>query len=111
MPSAALPSASPARLGSCSPQPRAGRRGGRSRRAAALARARLGQAGCRGVRRDHHRAVASGGLLLAGRFMHARSFLKEEMDVKLRVNGMRCTFWSLRILAGLNIFAIIMAFV
>jgi uncharacterized membrane protein YecN with MAPEG domain len=43
--------------------------------------------------------------------MHAKSLLKDEMDVTLRVNGMKCTFWSLRILAGLNIFAIIMAFI
>ena len=54
---------------------------------------------------------ASGALLLVGRFMHAKSFLKDEMDVTLRVNGMKCTFWSLRILAGLNIFAIVMALI
>mgnify|MGYP005695969679 FL=1 len=54
---------------------------------------------------------ASGLLLVIGRFMHAKSFLKDEMEVVLRVNGMKCTFWSLRILAGLNIFAIIMAFI
>ena len=54
---------------------------------------------------------ASGGLLLVGRFMHAKSFLKDEMDVTLRINGMKCTFWSLRILAGLNIFAIVMTLI
>ena len=43
--------------------------------------------------------------------MHAKSFLKDEMDTQLRVNGMKCTFWSLRILAGLNILAIIMLLV
>ena len=54
---------------------------------------------------------ASGALLVAGRFMHAKSFLKDEIDTQLRVNGMKCTFWSLRILAGLNILAIIMLLV
>ena len=54
---------------------------------------------------------ASGVLLLVGRFLHAKSFLKDEMDYDLRVKGMKCTFWSLIILSGLNIFSILMAII
>ena len=54
--------------------------------------------------------ILVGGLFLIGRFLHAQSFLKEEMDIDLRVKGMKCTFWSLRIMSGLNFFSIAMSF-
>ena len=54
--------------------------------------------------------ILVGGLFLIGRFLHAQSFLKEEMDIDLRVKGIKCTFWSLMIMSGLNLFSIAMSF-
>ncbi|MCH9781716.1 MAG: MAPEG family protein [Betaproteobacteria bacterium] len=54
--------------------------------------------------------ILVGGLFLIGRFLHAQSFLKDKMDIDLRVKGMKCTFWSLIIMSGLNFFSIAMSF-
>lgn len=54
--------------------------------------------------------VLVGGLFLGGRFLHAQSFLKDEMDIDLRVKGIKYTFWSLMIMSGLNLFSIAMSF-
>ena len=54
--------------------------------------------------------ILVGGLFLIGRFLHAQSFLKDEMDIDLRVKGIKCTFWSLMVMSGLNLFSIAMSF-
>ncbi len=38
-----------------------------------------------------------------GRIIHAKSFLKKTMDLKQRVQGMKFTFWTMIIMAVLNI--------
>jgi uncharacterized membrane protein YecN with MAPEG domain len=38
-----------------------------------------------------------------GRIIHAKSFLKKTMDLKQRVQGMKFTFWTMVIMAVLNI--------
>jgi uncharacterized membrane protein YecN with MAPEG domain len=48
-----------------------------------------------------------GGLLILGRYFHAKAFLKDTIDLDGRVLGIKCTFWSIRLMAAMNIFAII----
>ena len=38
-----------------------------------------------------------------GRIIHAKSFLKKTMDLKQRVQGMKLTFWTMVVMAVLNI--------
>ena len=38
-----------------------------------------------------------------GRIIHAKSFLKKTMDLKQRVQGMKFTFWTMVVMALLNI--------
>jgi len=38
-----------------------------------------------------------------GRIIHAKSFLKKTMDLKQRVQGMKFTFWTMVVMAVLNI--------
>ena len=38
-----------------------------------------------------------------GRIIHAKSFLKKTMDLKQRVQGMKFTFWTMIVMAILNI--------
>lgn len=38
-----------------------------------------------------------------GRIIHAKSFLKKTMDLKQRVQGMKFTFWTMIVMATLNI--------
>lgn len=38
-----------------------------------------------------------------GRIIHAKSFLKKTMDLKQRVQGMKFTFWTMVVMAILNI--------
>jgi len=38
-----------------------------------------------------------------GRIIHAKSFLKKTMDLKQRVQGMKFTFWTMIVMAVLNI--------
>ena len=38
-----------------------------------------------------------------GRIIHAKSFLKKTMDLKQRVQGMKFTFWTMIVMALLNI--------
>jgi len=38
-----------------------------------------------------------------GRIIHAKSFLKKTMDLKQRVQGMKFTFWTMVVMAVLNV--------
>lgn len=53
---------------------------------------------------------AFGSFFLVGRYLHAKSFLKNEVDIQLRVKGTKATFWSLTLMAGLNLLALIVSF-
>ncbi len=48
-----------------------------------------------------------GGLLLVGRFLHAKAFLKDKIDVSNRALSIKFTFWSIRLMVAINIFALI----
>ena len=50
-----------------------------------------------------------GALFIAGRYIHVKSFLKKTMDISMRVQGMKLTFWSLLIMAGMNLFALVVS--
>jgi len=47
-----------------------------------------------------------GLLFLAGRYFHATSFLKDEINSSQRVMGMKLTFWSILIMAILNLITV-----
>ena len=48
-----------------------------------------------------------GLFFLIGRYLHASSFLKEEIDSSNRVLGMKITHWSIILMAILNIITVI----
>ena len=48
-----------------------------------------------------------GLFFLIGRYLHATSFLKEEIDSSNRVLGMKITHWSIILMAILNIITIV----
>ncbi|XOJ89219.1 MAPEG family protein [Methylophilaceae bacterium Uisw_097] len=48
-----------------------------------------------------------GLFFLIGRYLHATSFLKEEIDSSNRVLGMKITHWSIILMAILNIITVI----
>ena len=48
-----------------------------------------------------------GLFFLIGRYLHASSFLKEEIDSSNRVLGMKITHWSIILMAILNIITIV----
>jgi len=52
-----------------------------------------------------------GGLLLVGRFLHAKSFTLPGTDKIKRVQGMKFTFWSIRLMAGMLIFSFLISFI
>ena len=52
-----------------------------------------------------------GGLLFVGRFLHSKSFTTNGTDKTKRVQGMRFTFWSILLMAGMNIFAFFARFI
>ena len=52
-----------------------------------------------------------GGLLLVGRFLHAKSFTLPGTDKIKRVQGMKCTFWSIRLMAAMLIFSFLISFI
>ena len=52
-----------------------------------------------------------GGLLFIGRFLHAKSFTTPGTDKTKRVQGMKLTFWSIQLMAGMNIFAFLVGFI
>ena len=47
-----------------------------------------------------------GGLLFVGRFLHAKSFAIPGIDKIKRVQGMKCTLWSIRLMAAMLIFSL-----
>jgi uncharacterized membrane protein YecN with MAPEG domain len=51
-----------------------------------------------------------GGLLFVGRFLHAKSFTIPGTDKVKRVQGMQCTFWSMRLMAAMLIFSLLVSF-
>ena len=51
-----------------------------------------------------------GGLFFIGRIFHAQSFLKDEIDLPLRVKGMQLTFWSIILMSGMNLFSLLVSF-
>ena len=48
-----------------------------------------------------------GLFFLIGRYLHASSFLKEEIDSSNRILGMKITHWSIILMAILNIITVI----
>ena len=52
-----------------------------------------------------------GGLLLVGRFLHAKSFTMPSIDKTKRVQGMKLTFWSIRLMAAMLIFSFLISFI
>ena len=48
-----------------------------------------------------------GLFFLIGRYLHATSFLKEEIDSSNRVLGMKITHWSIILMAILNIITVV----
>ena len=52
-----------------------------------------------------------GGLLLVGRFLHAKSFTMPNIDQSKRVQGMKFTFWSIRLMAAMVIFSFLISFI
>ena len=48
-----------------------------------------------------------GLFFLIGRYLHASSFLKEEIDSSSRVLGMKITHWSIILMAILNIITVV----
>ena len=52
-----------------------------------------------------------GGLLLVGRFLHAKSFTMPTIDKAKRIQGMKCTFWSIRLMAAMLIFALFISLI
>ena len=52
-----------------------------------------------------------GGLLLVGRFLHAKSFMMANIDQPKRIQGMKCTFWSIRLMAAMLIFSFLISFI
>jgi|TARA_B110000037_G_scaffold199667_1_gene239597 uncharacterized protein len=52
-----------------------------------------------------------GGLLFIGRFLHAKSFTIPGTEKSKRVQGMKCTFWSMRLMAAMLIFSLLASFI
>ncbi|MDA9210751.1 MAPEG family protein [Methylophilaceae bacterium] len=52
-----------------------------------------------------------GGLLLIGRFLHAKSFTMPNIDKTKRVQGMKFTFWSIRLMAAMLIFSLLISLI
>jgi len=52
-----------------------------------------------------------GGLLFVGRFLHAKSFTIPGIDKIKRVQGMKCTLWSIRLMAAMLIFSLFISLI
>ena len=52
-----------------------------------------------------------GGLLFVGRFLHAKSFTAPGIDKPKRIQGMKCTFWSIRLMAAMLIFSLFISLI
>ena len=59
---------------------------------------------CMELNRIHFSIIFLVGISFTfGRIIHAKSFLKKTMDLKQRVQGMKFTFWTMIVMAILNI--------
>ena len=52
-----------------------------------------------------------GGLLFVGRFLHAKSFTMPNIDQAKKVQGIKFTFWSIRLMAAMLIFSFLISFI
>ena len=52
-----------------------------------------------------------GGLLFVGRFLHAKSFTIPGIDKIKRAQGMKCTLWSIRLMAAMLIFSLFISLI
>ena len=52
-----------------------------------------------------------GGLLFIGRFLHAKSFTAPSIDSRKRIQGMKFTFWSIRLMAAMLIFSLFISLI
>ena len=52
-----------------------------------------------------------GGLLFVGRFLHAKSFTLPGTEPIKRVQGMKCTFWSIRLMAAMLILSLFISLI
>ena len=67
---------------------------------------------CLEINKIHPVIVFSlGGLLFIGRFLHAKSFTAPSIDQPKRIQGMKCTFWSIRLMAAMLIFSFLISFI
>ena len=65
---------------------------------------------CLEINKIHFIVVfALGGLFFAGRVLHIKSFLQDDIDVPLRIKGMQFTFWSIILMSGMNLFSILVS--
>ena len=51
------------------------------------------------------------GLLFVGRFLHAKSFTMPNIDQAKKVQGIKFTFWSIRLMAAMLIFSFLISFI
>ena len=59
---------------------------------------------CMELNKIHFSIIFLAGISFTfGRIIHAKSFLKKTMDLKQRVQGMKFTFWTMIVMAILNI--------
>jgi uncharacterized membrane protein YecN with MAPEG domain len=59
---------------------------------------------CMELNKIHFSLIFIAGICFTyGRIVHAKSFLKKNMDLKQRVQGMKFTFWTMIAMAVLNI--------
>ena len=59
---------------------------------------------CMELNKIHFSLIFIAGICFTyGRIVHAKSFLKKNMDLKQRVQGMKFTFWTMITMAVLNI--------
>jgi uncharacterized protein len=52
-----------------------------------------------------------GGLLFIGRFLHAKSFAIIDTDTDKRIQGMKFTLWSIRLMAAMLILSLLVSFI
>ena len=67
---------------------------------------------CLEVNKIHPVIVFSlGGLLFIGRFLHAKSFTAPSIDSRKRIQGMKFTFWSIRLMAAMLILSLFISLI
>jgi len=52
-----------------------------------------------------------GTLLLIGRFLHAKAFAIPGTDIQKRIQGMKFTLWSIRLMATMLILSLLISFI